>query len=185
MLEEKLLIWKFNRGSNEVLTTIYERYKHDLVTLASALLSDVSAAEDVVHDVFVSFIKSCGNFRLTGSLRGYLATCVANSARNRNRAIQKHCNLNAEKIDPLVPELPDPATCAISTEEDRRLLRALKQLPYEQRETLVLHIYSGMKFKTIAEQQDVSINTVLGRYRYALDKMRSLLNGEMKNETRK
>jgi len=180
MLEEKLLIWKFNRGSNEVLTTIYERYKHDLVTLATALLSDVSAAEDVVHDVFVSFIKSCGKFRLTGSLRGYLATCVANSARNKNRAIQKHRNLNAEKIDADLPELPDPETCAISTEEERRLLCALQQLPYEQREALILHIYSRMKFKTIAEHQDVSINTALGRYRYALDKLRLLLNGEVK-----
>jgi len=136
MLEEKLLIWKFNRGSNEVLTTIYERYKHDLVTLATALLTDVSAAEDVVHDVFVSFIKSCGKFRLTGSLRCYLATCVANSARNKNRAVQKHRNLNIEKIDAALPDLPDPETCAISTEEERRLLHALQQLPYEQREAL-------------------------------------------------
>ena len=54
MLEDKLLIWKFNRGNKEALQRIYEKYKDDLVTLAAALLHNVSAAEDAVHDVFVS-----------------------------------------------------------------------------------------------------------------------------------
>ena len=56
MLQDKLLIWKFNRGDVDALRYIYEKYKDDLVTLAAALLTDVSSAEDVVHDVFVSFI---------------------------------------------------------------------------------------------------------------------------------
>ena len=86
MLEDKLLIFKFNRGSREALQGIYEKYKDDLVTLAAALLIDKNLAEDVVHDVFVSFIESAQKFRLTGSLKGYLATCVANNARNRIKA---------------------------------------------------------------------------------------------------
>jgi len=64
-------------------------------------------------------------------------------------------------------------------EQLRRLNEALAQLPYEQREVVLLRIYSGLKFKAIAESQGVSINTVQGRYRYGLDKMRSLLNGEV------
>jgi len=64
-------------------------------------------------------------------------------------------------------------------EELRRLSLALQQLPYEQREVLLLHSYSGMKFKAIAQQQNVSINTVQGRYRYALNKLRSMLDGEV------
>ena len=58
MLQDKLFIWQFNRGRKEALRHIYEKYKDDLVTLAAVLLSDASAAEDVVHDVFVSFLKS-------------------------------------------------------------------------------------------------------------------------------
>ena len=77
MLEDKRLIWKFNNGSKEALCLIYDKYKHDLLTLATSLLHDVSAGEDVVHDVFVSFIQARGKFKLTGSLKGYLATCVA------------------------------------------------------------------------------------------------------------
>jgi RNA polymerase sigma factor (sigma-70 family) len=180
MLEDRLLVWKFNRGNRDVLRSIYEKYKDDLVTLAAALLTDVSSAEDVVHDVFVSFIESARKFRLTGSLKGYLATCVANSARNRNKAKQRHLNIALDEANPAMADSNSPESSAMFGEEFRQLSRALGQLPYDQREVLILHSYSGMKFKAIARQQSVSINTVQGRYRYALDKLRSMLDGEVR-----
>ena len=180
MIEDKLLVWKFNRGSKDALRHIYEKYKNDLVTLAAALLTDVASAEDVVHDVFVCFIKSPERFRLTGSLKGYLATCVANSARNRNKARQKRLGYGPDEADRVSLNSNSPDAAAIFGEELRQLSSALSQLPYEQREALILHLYSGMRFRAIARQQGVSINTVQGRYRYALDKLRSLLNGEVK-----
>jgi RNA polymerase sigma-70 factor (ECF subfamily) len=176
MLEDKLLILKFNLGNREALRSIYEKYKDDLVTLAAALLTDVACAEDVVHDVFVGFIESSRKFRLTGSLKGYLATCVANNARNRNKAGRRHQN---KETDAVMPDKDGPDVAAIFDEELQQLSMALGKLPYEQREVLLLHSYSGMKFKTIARQQNVSINTTQGRYRYALDKLRSMLNGEV------
>jgi RNA polymerase sigma-70 factor (ECF subfamily) len=180
MLEDKLFIWKINRGNRNVLRGIYEKYKDDLVTLATALLNDVSSAEDVVHDVFVSFIKSSPRFRLTGTLKGYLATCVANNARNKNKANQRRNNIASDDTDPTMASSNGPDFRAVFGEELRQLSWALGQLPYEQREVLILHTYSGMKFKAIARQQNISINTIQGRYRYALDKLRSMLNGEMK-----
>jgi DNA-directed RNA polymerase specialized sigma24 family protein len=70
----------------------------DLVTLASALLSNKSDAEDVVHDVFVTLLRSAWKFRLTGSLKGFLATCVANRARNRNKAGRRQIG-NADSLE--------------------------------------------------------------------------------------
>jgi len=180
MLEDKLLIWKFNRGNAEAVRRIYEKYKDDLVTLAAALLHNVGAAEDAVHDVFVSFLDSAGRFRLTGSLKGYLATCVANNARNRIKAGQRHQNIGLNEAEPIESNSNGPDCAAIFAEELRRLEAALARLPYNQREVLLLRLYSGLKFKAIAESQGVSINTVQGRYRYALDKLRSLLNSEVK-----
>jgi len=180
MLEDKLLIWKFNRGNRNALRGIYEKYKDDLVTLAAALLNDVSSAEDVVHDVLVSFIESSRKFRLTGTLKGYLTTCVANNARNKNKARRTQRSIVLEEAKPAVADLNSPEFGAIFGEELHHLSQALGQLPYEQREVVILHTYSGMKFKVIAGQQSVSINTVQGRYRYALDKLRSILNGEVK-----
>jgi len=180
MFKEKLLVWKFNRGNRDVLRAIYEKYKNDLVTLAAALLSDVSSAEDVVHDVFVSFIGRSGKFRLTGSLKGYLATCVANGARNRNRAGRRRHNVALDETNAPAADSDRPEFRAIFGEELRQLTWALEQLPYEQREVLLLRSYSGLRFKTIAESQGVSENTARGRYRYATDKLRSMLNGEVK-----
>ena len=180
MLEDKLLIWKFNRGNRNVLRGIYEKYKDDLVTLAAALLTDVTSAEDVVHEVFVSFIESPSKFRLTGTLKGYLATCVANNARNKNRARRTHRPVALNEESPAQVDSNSPEFNAMFGDELRQLSWALGQLPYEQREVLLLHTYNGMKFKAIARQQNVSINTVQGRYRYALDKLRSMLNGEIK-----
>jgi hypothetical protein len=81
MLEDKVLIWWFNHGRPEVLHEIYDKYKTDLLTLATALLRDPAVAEDVVHDAFVSLLRTSGRFRLTGSLRGFLVTCVVNGVR--------------------------------------------------------------------------------------------------------
>ncbi|MHC4569097.1 MAG: RNA polymerase sigma factor [Planctomycetota bacterium] len=178
MLEDKLLIWKFSRGDISALHGIYDKYKDDLVTLAAALLTDVSTAEDVVHDVFVSFIESSRKFRLTGSLKGYLATCVANNARNTNKAKRRREGAKPDKVNSAGSDSSNPELAALFGEELSRLSLALERLPYEQREVLILHSYSGMRFKTIAKEQRVSINTVQGRYRYALDKLRSMLNGE-------
>ncbi|UCE48345.1 MAG: hypothetical protein JSW47_22445, partial [Phycisphaerales bacterium] len=76
MVEDRILIWRFKRGSREALQRIYEKYVVYLVTLATALLNDVGTAEDIVHDVFVSFAQSAERLRLEGSLKAYLATCV-------------------------------------------------------------------------------------------------------------
>ena len=85
MMEDKLLIWKFKRGSSDALQRIYEKYVAYLVTLATALLNDVNTADDIVHDVFVSFAQSAEKLRLEGSLKAYLATCVVNRVRDKIR----------------------------------------------------------------------------------------------------
>jgi RNA polymerase sigma factor (sigma-70 family) len=179
MLEDKLLIWKFNRGNTEALRRIYEKYKDYLVTLATGLLIEKQAAEDTIHDVFVSLIRSAGEFRLTGSLKSYLATCVANNARNRNKALSRHQNLGLESAELITSSSLSPDRVAIFGEKLQKVTVSLAALPYDQREVIILRHYSNMKFKTIAEMKNESINTIQGRYRYGLDKLRSLLNSEV------
>jgi RNA polymerase sigma-70 factor (ECF subfamily) len=182
MMQDQWLIWQFNRGRRESLHRIYERYKNALVTLAAALLTDRAAAEDVVHDVFIGFIQTAGKFRLTGSLKGYLSTCVANAARNRNKAHDRRRYADLDGIAPPLARNSDPEAGAILADDSGRVVRALAQLPYEQREVLVLRAYSDMKFAAIAAQQNTSIHTVQGRYRYALVKLRDILHDDANQE---
>jgi len=146
--------------------------------LAMALLSDASTAEDVVHDVFVSFAKSTEDFKLSGSLRGYLASCVTNRARDRIRANRRQA-VSPNESDSVIVDMNPPEQSVIGTEESQRLNNAIAQLPYEQREVITLHLKGEMKFREIAKRQGVSVNTVQGRYRYGLNKLRSILNGEV------
>jgi RNA polymerase sigma-70 factor (ECF subfamily) len=179
MLEDRLLIWKFNKGKKEVLERIYAKYKDDLMTLAIALLYDKSSAEDVVHDVFVKFIRSCGKMQFNQSLKGYLITSVVNTARNKNKAGQRREDTSLDDAGQFSSNLHTPDLVAMFNENSQKLAMALVKLPYEQREVLLLHLYSGLKFKAIAEMQNESISTIQGRYRYGLNKLRSMLNGEV------
>lgn len=177
-MEDKLLILRFRRGSTEALCRIYEKYGGPMLTVAAGLLNSRDAAEDVVHDVFVALARSPQRLRLTGSLRSYLTTCVANLARDRLRAMRRR----AQSLDAREPQDEDSATPfgeLMRDETFRHLTAALVQLPEEQREIVVMHLNGGMTFREIAAAQGISINTALSRYRYAIDKLRSMLNGEV------
>jgi RNA polymerase sigma-70 factor (ECF subfamily) len=145
MLREMHLVWRFNRGHTDALREIYEQHKHELVTLATALLIDKAEAEDVVHDVFVSFIHSRGRFRLTGSLKGFLVTCVANRARNRNKSKRNHNHGEADATEPAAPDYERPDLTAMFGEELKCVGGALAELPYEQREAVVLRLCGPIK----------------------------------------
>lgn len=177
MLEDKLLMWRFKRGSREALRRIYDKYLDYLLTLAMALLNDINSAEDVVHDVFVSFAGSAENIKIDGSLKGYLGASVLNRVRDRYRRHSKE-QLGFDETVQYSPS-QEPSEQIICSEESLQISAALESLPAEQRETVVLHIKGGLKFKAIAELQKVSVNTVQGRYRYGIDKLRSILNGEL------
>ena len=179
MLEDKLLLLKFKRGSPDALRRIYEKYKDELLALAVALSNDRATAEDALHDVFVSFAQYAEKLRLRTSLKSYLSTCIANRIRNL-----KH--VKSQQIVQLSPaenfgkDCERPDRLAMSTEMCRRVEQAMAQLPYGQREVIILHLQSGMRFRAIAASQGVSINTIQSRYRYGLDKLRSLLSVEVK-----
>ncbi len=175
MIDEKILVWKFNRGSKDALRRLYEKYKDDLLGLAVTLLRDRAEAEDVVHDVFVSLARTAGGFTLSGTLKGYLSTCVANCARDKNR-LRSRLDVGLDAAEDVGSDSDDPVEYAVGSEETERLQDALGRLPYEQREIIVLHLHQEMRFREIAEALGVSINTVQSRYRYGLEKLRSIVN---------
>jgi len=179
MLEDRVLLWRFKGGSREAFCCIYEKYVNDLLTLAANLLADASSAEDVVQDVFVKFVESAKRFRLTGSLKAYLATCVANRSRDYIRRNRRGQKVVANAADRTIPEAISPVQLVMHNEQLQRLSQAMTQLPYEQREAVVLRLHGDLRFRQIAQLQDVSVKTALTRYRYGLDKLRSILNGEV------
>ena len=180
MLEDKLLVWKFKHSSKEALCQIYEKYRDDLLRIAAALLNETSVAEDIVHDVFVVFVRSAKQFQLTGSLRGYLARCVVNRARNANLSRQRRQTVSMDNAEPIASDFRRPDQWIICSEEFTQLSNAMAVLPYEQREAVILHIQGGLKFREIAKLQGVTDKTAQSRFRYGLTKLRSILYSEVK-----
>jgi RNA polymerase sigma-70 factor (ECF subfamily) len=179
-IEDKVLVWRFNRGDPAALCRIYEKYRECLLKVAAALLQDRSGIEDVLHDVFVDFAATTGRFELKGSLKGYLAICVANRARDRNRTMQRRsaADLDGIRSHPAGEDGPDRV--AMSRELMAKLEAAMTELPDEQRETVVLHLQSKLPFREIARLRKISVNTALSRYRYGLEKIRLALDGQSK-----
>ena len=180
MLEDRLLLWRFKRGSREAFRLIYEKYADGLLTIGVNLLNDKADAEDVVQDVFVSFVQSVQKFRLRGSLKGYLATCAANRSRDYIRKSRRQQTLLLNRTEQTTTDVKNPFQLVVRSEQLQELSRAVAELPYEQREAIVLRLHGGMRFKAIAKLQNVSVKTAQSRYRYGLDKLRSILNGEVR-----
>jgi RNA polymerase sigma-70 factor (ECF subfamily) len=178
MIEDRLLVRRFNRGDAGALCRIYEKHRDDLLKVAAALLHDRNGIEDVLHDVFVDFAQMTGRFRLRGTLKGYLSICVANRARDMNRMGRRR---GAASLDEIAHPAgaDDPEQAAICRDLSVKLDAALAELPDEQRETIVLHLQGKLSFREIAQLREISINTALSRYRYGLDKLRSILDGEL------
>jgi RNA polymerase sigma-70 factor (ECF subfamily) len=165
-------------GYARALHRLYGKYEGDLLTLATSLLGHSDQAEDVLQDVFIRSIESIDTFELTGSLKGYLATCVANRARDLRRRDRCRPTGPLETAERVASGQPGPLQEAIADEQHERLRNALAQLPYEQQETVLLHLKAGLTFREIGQMRDVSPKTAESRYRYGIDKLRSMLNGQ-------
>ena len=191
MIEDKLLILKFKRSSilpretaakdesGGALRLIYDKYKIELLKLAVLLTGDASIAEDVVHDVFARFAQSADRISVTGSLKNYLVTSVINRVRNLHRNTSRHPETSLDAVELQPSSDRTPHQWAVLSERLELLSKALSELPFEQREVISLHMEMDLSFRKIAAVQKTSVNTVKGRYRYAIAKLKSLLNGEV------
>ncbi len=176
MLDDTILLWRSKRGDRKAFDVLYERHLDTLLTVAMSLLGNARDAEDAVQEVFASFIESLDAITLRSNLRSFLAVCVANKSRDmlrrRNRPL-------ADPRGPVAsPEAPEPLDLVIHSEQIHRLVDALAELPYEQREVIALRIHAGLTFRAMARALNVSLGTVQSRYRYGLNNLKTALNGD-------
>jgi RNA polymerase sigma-70 factor (ECF subfamily) len=176
---DKLLIWKFNRGSRDALRQIYDKYHSELLKLAVCLTGESNTAQDIVQDVFCAFAQSAGRIGLSGSLKGYLVTSTVNRVRNFRRDRNRRAGQGLDEASVMPSGQRRPEQWAVLSEQLERLSEATAELPYEQREVVMLKIQSGMTFRKIAHLQNSLVSTVQGRYRYGIEKLRKHLNGEL------
>ncbi len=177
MLDDERLISQLHNGNREALREIYLKYKDNLLTIAAALLHDSTAAEDILHDVFITLAKVAKRLELRVNLKNYLIASISNRIKDKYRK-KSHNIIELESAGQLTSASDDPEQAAILGEEIQYLFDALYSLPFEQREVIILHLTGGLKFREIATMLDTSTSTVQGRYRYGIAKLKTELNGE-------
>ena len=175
MSQDRALLKRLRRGDPDALRRIYQQHKDRLLTIATCLLGDAAAAEDCLHDVFVTLAQQARTARVNSSLSGYLAVSIANRARDQLRRGKVRQAVPLTAAADLPAGAAEPSVQAADREESARLFAALARLPDLQRETVSLHLHGRMTFREIAIVQNVSIDTAKGRYRYGLEKLRTLL----------
>lgn len=173
-MQDKRLIHQCKRGSKEAFRLIYAQYRDLLLKLAISVVRDPHTAEDVVHDVFVSFAEKISDFHLTGSLKSYLSVCVVNRCRNHLlSSLNRRCLLQDREDQDSTSTAADHQIQL--NEQMQAIAEAMARLPIQQRQIIALRHYARMKTSQIARSLQLSENTVKSRYRYGLDKLRQIL----------
>jgi RNA polymerase sigma-70 factor, ECF subfamily len=149
---------------NDDVRRLYEEHGPALLAYASALLRDASAAEDVLHQVFLKLLAGRGS--IDGAPAPYLFRAVRNGALNHIRGQSREVELDAAVL-----WLESPGA---SRETVLALQSALQALPQEQREVVLLHVWGQLTFEEAAAIVGISPNTAASRYRYALAKLKEI-----------
>jgi RNA polymerase sigma-70 factor (ECF subfamily) len=149
---------------------LYQRHGPALLAYATGLLGSRASAEDVLHQVFLSLLSKAEQ---PAEARPYLFKAVRNRALNSRRSGARIVPLHDHDQQWLVKP-QGMMEAGIEVE------RALRDLPPEQREVVLMRVWGEMTLEEIATMLDVPANTVASRYRYALGKLREILKVEDK-----
>jgi RNA polymerase sigma-70 factor (ECF subfamily) len=166
-----------NSRSDRYMSSGRSLLSHEVALMVDRLL--VTRCKKGSRDALRRIYEKYG-FELTGSLKGYLSKCVANRVRDLMRTNRSRAKaLSPEQANSVEQDSSEPSRLIACNEELQLLSSALGELPYEQREVIALHIHGQIRFRVIANSLGISVNTVKGRYRYGIRKLRSILNGEI------
>ena len=181
-LSEKELVKSFINGDHSSLQILIERHQNRLYSYIFLLVKDKQLADDIFQDTYVKVINTLrrGAYNDEGKFIQWVMRIAHNLVIDHFRKSKKVPTVDNSYNDFDVfdtVKFTDPSIeeQLVHDQIHTDVRKLLEFLPEEQREVLYLRCYSGLSFKDIAEQTDVSINTALGRMRYAIINMRKII----------
>ncbi len=182
MIPDYELIQRFIKGEESCFEQLIHRHKNKVFAYISLYIRDQALAEDLFQDTFMKVIQSVksGRYQDNGKFISWVMRIAHNLIIDHFRRIKQ---MNTVSNDDYESDLFNSKKLAESTVEDNMIRKQIQkdvrkmisQLPDDQREVVILRHYAGLSFKEIADMTDVSINTALGRMRYALINMRKIM----------
>lgn len=173
---EEDLVRRLKRGNAEAIGEVYDRHHGQVRAFARRLVGEDAAAEDLVHEVFVSLPGAIGRFQGGSSIRTFLVAIAVNHARHHLRAAsRRRAAMDRFSAEPAYGQQSDPERSAVRASLARALSRALDALPLDQRIAFVLCEVEERTSREAAEIVGAPEGTVRTRLYHAKQKLREEL----------
>lgn len=182
-LSDKELLVAYTGGDDTAMTSLIERYRSRVTNYINMMVKDPDITDDIFQETFVKAIRFIddGRYKESGRFLSWVLRIAHNQVIDHFRQTKQLRQLNEADAgyDILSTQRYSDKTVEDRIVQDQiegDVRKLIETLSPEQREVVMMRYYSGLSFKEIAEQTGVSINTALGRMRYALINMRKTIN---------
>jgi RNA polymerase sigma-70 factor (ECF subfamily) len=180
-LSDSALVSLYITGNEDAFELLVSRHKNKVYTTILLIVKNTDTAEDLVQDTFIKAIHTMksGRYNEEGKFSSWICRIAHNLAIDYFRKEKRSPMINIEDGSNIFNNLSfseeSIESLQIKEETHERLRELIQQLPEAQKEVLIMRHYADMSFQEIAETTGVSINTALGRMRYALINLRKKL----------
>lgn len=182
MITDYELVQRFIKGEQSCFEEIIHRHKKKVFAYISLYIRDQALVEDIFQDTFLKVIQSVksGKYYDNGKFLSWVMRIAHNLIIDHFRRTKQMNTISNDNYESDIfnskkfsDENVEDILIKRQIQKDVRML--IGQLPDDQKEVVILRHYAGLSFKEIADLTDVSINTALGRMRYALINMRKIM----------
>jgi len=180
--DDNTLVLNFIGGDQSAIETLIQRHKNRVYTYIFLIVKNQALAEDIFQDTFIKVIRSLktGKYTENGKFISWVLRIAHNLIIDHFR---KERLLNTVSNEDSEFDLFNSSKFSDENIEEKLVFeqitadirRLIDELPDDQRQVIIMRHYLGLSFKEIAERTDVSINTALGRMRYALINLRKII----------
>jgi len=181
-LNDTTLIAEFLSGNSNSFSILLDRYQKRVYGFIFSKVNDPDLADDIFQDAFIKVVKSLrlGKYNDEGRFLSWVIRIAHNLIMDHYRKINrlpKHESKieNFDVLDRLVEQGNSIEETIIETQIQSDLSTLIEELPDNQKEVLRMRLYQEMSFKEIGDHTGVSINTALGRMRYAVINLRKMI----------
>ena len=180
-IEDSVLVKQYIGGEEKALEILINRHNQKIISFIYSKVLDRDVAEDIFQDTFIKVIKTLkrGSYSEEGKFLPWVMRIAHNLIIDHFRKNKRMPKFEGSEDFNIFSVIKDDKLNVekqmIKDQIDSDLTYLIDELPDDQREVLIMRIYKDMSFKEIAENTDVSINTALGRMRYALINLRKIV----------
>ena len=174
------LVAAYMNNDKQAFEVLLSRHKNKVYNYILSLVKDKSLADDIFQDTHIKIVNTLksGTYRDEGKYIQWVMRIAHNLVIDHFRKNQRFPTVRTDEnfdiFDVLGNSEESIEQKIIREQINSDVKKLIRQLPEEQRKVLIMRHYSNMSFKDIAEKTDVSINTALGRMRYALINLRRM-----------